>query len=136
MTCDWYTAPDADFDNTRASLTIHTRWCPVGFSDFGKEWQTCMAKTTGNYWIDDPLPRYGFARGGNVTFSWLEPADYWFGNDIDQPAKIYCSTFDTIGMPFFEQELPTPDMVTLRLDAGDDVICDWYIYQTEDWAFG
>lgn len=137
--CDGYTSPNGDFDSLRASVTIHNRWCPVGFSNFGDEWKECFAEDVGlyvNFWISDPVPRYGFALGGNVTFSWLIPADYIITTDLNLPAGIYCSTFDSIGMPFLEKRINPGDSLTLSLDAGDDVICDWYVYPDFDYRKG
>lgn len=139
LTCDWYTSPNADFGSTRASLTIHNRVCLADYTNFGNEWRDCP--TDGVYqetyfFLDDPLPRSHGTADGNVTFSWLLPRGFVISTYFALPGSVYCSTFDSIGMPFFEQRVGPGDAIFLILDAGVDVICDWYYYANPEWWQG
>ncbi|MGH2547956.1 MAG: hypothetical protein ACRDHN_01080 [Thermomicrobiales bacterium] len=135
--CDWYTIPNEDYNSTRANITIHNRFCPPDYSDFGNEWKDCLGNvgiTLLQYSASGPTNRSDFIRSGNVTFSWIEPGVYTISNDLmyQIDASVYCSTTDSIGMPFLSTPLAPDETLTFSIDEGDDVICDWYEYPSSE----
>lgn len=138
--CDWYTIPNEDYNSTRANITIHNRFCPPDYADFGNEWQDCLPNVgfsdVVSYSIDGPTPRGDQIHSGNVSFSWIEPGTYEIQIDTSYNYRIeasaYCSTMDSIGMPFLNTPLAPGESLTFRIDAGDDVICDWYEYPSSE----
>jgi len=136
--CDWYQIPSDDYINTRASLTIHDRFCPVDFTDFGSEWQACLPTLGASsflYYLSGPTETHESLTRGNATFTWIEPGSYVVSNDMwyqQLSGSVYCSTFDSLGMPFLTQPVEVRDTISLILDPGDEVICDWYHYPTAD----
>jgi hypothetical protein len=138
VTCDWYFIPAEDYSSTRSSITIHDRFCPVGFSDFGNEWRDCLPTLGASsflVYLSGPTKTHDSLRRGDVTFTWIEAGGYRISNDMlypDLPGSIYCSTFDSLGSPFLSQSLETRGSFELTVDPGDEVICDWYHYPTAE----
>ncbi|CAN5578345.1 hypothetical protein BH09CHL1_BH09CHL1_28970 [soil metagenome] len=141
MTCDWYTIPEADFLNTHASISIRDRFCPVRFSDFGAEWRDCLDNPGANlitYRATGPTPLEANLYHGNAVLSWFEPGTYSLFSDMatywdwSLDGVVYCSTWETGGELFLSQATAPGDPITLTLEPGDDVICDWYHFPTAD----
>jgi hypothetical protein len=138
ITCDWYAIPNEDYNITRANITIHNRFCPPDYTDFGNEWQDCLPNVGFSnlvrYSIDGPTPRGNSIRSGNVSLNWIEPGTYEIHidtvYDYNISASAYCSTMDSLSVPFLSTPLAPGESLTFSVDPGDDVICDWYEYPT------
>jgi hypothetical protein len=136
--CDWYTIPIAEVAASRASITIHNRFCPPDYTNFGNESNDCH-DTVGFsgmvlYALSGPTPQTENLESGNVTFSWLDPGTYDIRLEThtvyEFEASAYCSTMDAVGVPFLTTSIAPGDTLTFRIDPGDEVICDWYMYPT------
>lgn len=137
--CDWYTIPDVDILSTQANITIRDRFCPVGYTDFGSEWRDCLDNIGVNvieYHAQGPTDREEWQAQGNIAFTGLQPGTYTISSDIggfwDLDGVVYCSTWENAGFPFLSQQTDSYSSLTLTVEAGDDVICDWYHYPTPD----
>src|SRR6478736_7286581 len=133
--CDWYTIPNTDLNATRANITIHNRWCPVGY-DGSDEFADCH-DNIGISYVDFTLNGRGeLIQDGNVVFSWLEPGVYTIDDDIGLDAHVVCSTIGSDGTPFLEEWVVKDDSLSFSIDPGDDVVCDWYTYPTDAFCRG
>jgi hypothetical protein len=140
LTCDWYAIPNEDYNVTRANITIHNRFCPPDYTDFGNEWRDCLPNVGFSnlvrYSIDGPTPRGNSIRSGNVSLNWIEPGTYEIHintiYDYNISASAYCSTMDSLSVPFLSTPLAPGDSLTFSVDPGDDVICDWYEYPSSE----
>src|SRR5215217_8511556 len=70
------------------------------------------------------------------VFSWLEPGVYTIDDDIGLDAHVVCSTIGSEETPFLEEWVVTDDSLSFSIDPGDDVVCDWYTYPTEQFYRG
>jgi hypothetical protein len=128
--CDWYTIPYTDLNATRANITIHNRWCPVGY-DGSDEFADCH-DNIGISYVNFTLNGHGeLIQDGNIVFSWLEPGVYTIDDDIGLDAHVVCSTIGSEGTPFLEEWVVKDDNLSFSIDPGDDVVCDWYTYPTD-----
>ena len=133
LICDWYTIPDADLNTQLANITIHNRWCPVGY-DGSDEFNVCHGNVGiefVNFTAKGPTNRSDLIHDGNIAFSWLKPGLYTIDDDIGLDAHVVCSLFSTPESPFLEEWVTADDTLNFSIDPGDDVICDWYTYPTE-----
>jgi hypothetical protein len=141
MTCDWYRIPSGDDLETHASISIRDRFCPADYSDFGSEWRDCLDTPGANlikYRAVGPTPSEDNLVHGNAVLSWLDPGTYTLFSDMATywdwgfDGVVYCSTWETGGDPFLRQATAPGDPITMTLDPGDNVICDWYHYPTAE----
>jgi hypothetical protein len=137
MTCDWYGIPQNDDLTTYASISIRDRFCPADYVDFGSEWRDCLDAPGPNlikYAANGPTPREVTLHQGNLVFSRLEPGTYTLSSDMASywnwnfDGVVYCSTWESGGEPFLSQTTAPGGTITMTLDPGGNVICDWYHY--------
>jgi hypothetical protein len=71
---------------------------------------------------------------GNAVLAWLDPGTYTlFGEQVpfgnwNFEGAVYCSTWESGGEPFLSLSAARGDAITMKLDPGDNVICDWFHY--------
>lgn len=135
IVCDWYTLPDTDLLAETANLIIHNRFCPVGY-DGSDEFADCHGNvgiSYVDYTLDGANERFSMLNEGNAYFYWLNPGldTLKFAYDsFDLPASVSCSMFGSGEEPFLIESVDTADALEIDLEAGDTVVCDWYIYPT------
>jgi hypothetical protein len=133
LICDWYTIPEADYNATRANLTIHNRFCPIGYQG-ENEFADChdnIGIAYVSYNLNGPEIRDALLDVGDATFSWLRPGTYALTSDSDVPAMIVCSDFEDVDNVLVQEWVSNGGPVTLELEAGVSLICDWYAYPDE-----
>ncbi len=133
LICDWYTIPAADYNATRANLTIHNRFCPINYQG-DHEFTDChdnIGIAYVSYGLSGPESRNTLLDVGDATFSWVKPGIYAVKADLMPPAFVVCSDFNDVNTVLFEQRVVDGEPVTLRLEAGVSMVCDWYVYPDE-----
>jgi hypothetical protein len=133
LICDWYTIPEADYNRTRANLTLHNRFCPIGYQG-DDEFTDChddIGIAYISYGLSGPESRNALLDVGDATFSWLAPGRYALRTDSTLPALVVCSDFNDVETVLFEQRVTGGGPVTLDLRAGVSLVCDWYAYPDE-----
>jgi hypothetical protein len=133
LICDWYTIPEADYNSTRSNLTIHNRFCPIGYQ--GEDEFTDCHDDIGiayiSYALSGPESRNAVLDVGDATFSWLAPGRYALTTDSTLPAMVVCSDFNDVETVLFEQRVENGGPVSLQQEAGVSLVCDWYAYPDE-----
>jgi hypothetical protein len=130
LICDWYTIPEADYNHTRANLTVHNRFCPVGYQG-ENEFADChdnIGIAYISYSVSGPDPRDALIDVGDATFSWLKPGSYALTTDSTLPALVVCSDFNNVEKVLFERRVENGGPVTIHLEAGVSLVCNWYAY--------
>jgi hypothetical protein len=132
LICDWYTIPTADFNTTHSNLTIHNRFCPMGYagSNFFQDCHDNVGVAYVSYTMDGPDFATAMLDVGDATFTWLAAGDYNLSSDLSLPARLICSAFDHAGTPFLDVSVPNGGPVGLELNPGMSVVCDWFVTPT------
>ncbi len=113
-----------------ATITIHNRICPEGFS--GPDYYGTCHDTAPNpglpFFISGPESASATTdSSGNVTFTGLTPGDYAVSGGVPgefASVNYFCAGADalTVAYPF----TATATGITVALTAGANIICDWY----------
>jgi len=132
LVCDWYTIPTADFNTTHSNLTIHNRFCPIGYSgsNFFEDCHDNVGISYIQYWMDGPESVSAMIDVGDTTFTWLTPGMYNLRSELSLPARMICSAFDHAGTPFMDVSVQNGGPVALELNPGMSIVCDWYVSPT------
>jgi hypothetical protein len=133
LICDWYTIPTADYNTTHSNLTIHNRFCPIGYagSNFFQDCHDDVGVAFISYTMNGPENAMAMLDVGDATFTWLTPGLYNLSSDLSLPARMICSAFDHAGSPFMDVSVPSGGPVALELNPGRDIVCDWFVFPTE-----
>ena len=133
LICDWYTIPTGDYNATRSNLTIHNRFCPMGYSGstYFEDCHDDIGVAYVSYTMDGPETATAMIDVGDATFTWLTAGDYDLTSDLSLPARMICSAFDHAGTPFLDVSVPSGGSVGLELNPGLSVVCDWFVFPTQ-----
>jgi hypothetical protein len=113
-----------------ASITIHNRLCPTGYTG-----NQLFADCHGNpqdsnldFTIDGPVTEtFGTGDDGNVAFQLLAAGTYNISGGVPgefATTVVFCSVDEDPDTLFEATETSTG--VSVDLEDGTDVICDWY----------
>lgn len=133
IVCDWYTIPTENFNATHSNLTIHNRFCPIGYSgsDLFEDCHDDVGVAYVSYTMDGPDYATAMLDVGDATFTWLTPGMYNLSSDLSLPARLVCSAFDHAGSPFFDVSVPSGGPVALEINNAVSIVCDWFVFPTE-----
>ncbi len=129
LVCDWYTIPTADFNATHSTLTIHNRFCPIGYTG-SNPFADChndVGVAFVSYTMSGPETATAMLDVGDATFTWLTAGDYNLSADLSLPARMICSDFDHAGEPFLDLSVANGGPVGIELHPGRSVVCDWFV---------
>ena len=132
LVCDWYTIPTADFNTTHSNLTIHNRFCPMGYTgnNFFADCHDNVGIAYIQYWMDGPESASAMIDVGDTTFTWLTAGMYNLRSELSLPARMICSQFDHAGSPFLDVSVANGGPVGIELHPGTSIVCDWFVFPT------
>ncbi|MCC6705852.1 MAG: hypothetical protein IT334_13320 [Thermomicrobiales bacterium] len=135
LVCDWYTIPTADFNTTHSNLTIHNRFCPIGYNggNFFEDCHDNVGIAYVSFGMQGPETASAMIDVGDATFTWLTPGDYNLSSDgslNDTSGRLICSAFDHAGSPFLDVSVANNGPVGLELNPGRSIVCDWFVMPT------
>ena len=84
-----------------------------------------------NYTADGPDTVTSMIDVGDVTFTWLTGGFYNVSTDLTLPARMVCSAFDHAGSPFLDVSVQNGGPVSVELNPGMSIVCDWYVFPTD-----
>ncbi|CAN5578317.1 hypothetical protein BH09CHL1_BH09CHL1_28960 [soil metagenome] len=133
-------APEVNAQNSAATLTIHSRFCPPDY-DGTDIFVDCHSNPgllaidysiSGEFGTETAMPDFE----GNLTFTDLTPGIYRVDSSLPvdgQHPAIYCSPGDGSAATYYKAD-STRDFYSFRIElaAGDNIVCDWYTLPDTD----